>query len=213
MDRCVGSLLQVTSSPGRLLWARHRRGQRLSAHQSAGTGDLRSCCPFCSLMSLNGCVGTSSSWVPPRAAAGPLPAVLSPQEVRLCGTRLTDLRPFAVARSTVTCSCLSLAFMKADSSRCTLGPETSLLRVVAILPSPCRSPLTPSRPKVDLFEIIPEPDAQISLCGFFLEMAGVGVGVGRGETNIKCEFPSCDSPIHKVESRADFLARRLCFSR
>lgn len=212
MDRCIGSLLQLTSSRRRLLWAHHRRGQRLSAYQSAGTGDLRSCCPFRSQMSLNGCVGTSSSWVPPLAAAGPLPAERSPQEVRLCGTGLTDSRPFAVARRTVTCS-FSLAFMKADSSRCALGLETSLLREVAILPSPSRSPLTPIRPNVDLFEIIPGPDAQIYFCGFFLEMAGVGWGWGAGRQTLSVNFQVVTILFIKSSHWQIFLARRLCFGR
>lgn len=91
----------------------------MSPYQSAWTGDLRSCGPFCSRMSLKGCVGIGSSWVPPLAAAGPLPAALSPQEVRLRGTGLVDFGLLAVAHSTVTCR-FSLAFVKADSSRCTL---------------------------------------------------------------------------------------------
>lgn len=73
-----GRLLQVTLSWGKLLWARHTGGSRMSPHQgalstSSGTGGIMSCGPFCFQMLLSGCVSIRHSWLGPTAGRGAAP--------------------------------------------------------------------------------------------------------------------------------------------
>lgn len=129
----------------------------------------------------------SSSWVPPLAAAGSLPAARSPREVRLCGGGFNgDFWLFAVAHGAVLW-------------RFSRTPARKQI-VLAVAPGQITS-LEPSinQTLAQLQALYPIPTEFRNYSGLFPAQTPEGAGAGGGGVaGIRCELRSREYSMPKV---------------